>query len=220
MENISIAQLFLIGSAFFVYYDASKNKIGKIQGEKGFFNMSAGGWALAALWIWIIAFPVYFIKRAKLIQKAQDNPKEPSNRNLKLAILGALFTVVLILNLSQISGGSPLPYDNEQALLSSMEAINNEMQKMASKWAVDMQNKKGSPKDIKMLLEKSFSKAGYSYSGTLRKMASEGINPFSGQVAAAYTVLLPLETGAMPEDVYSGQELEDVIAIRKMLRGK
>lgn len=79
----------ILGSASFVYWDATKNKIGKIEGEKGIFNMSAGGWALASIYLWIITFPVYLSKRKDLIRKAKESPVEAPKRGLKLALLVA-----------------------------------------------------------------------------------------------------------------------------------
>ena len=49
--------------------------------------MSAGGWALASIYLWLIAFPAYLFNRGKLIAKAKEKPVEPSKRTLKLAVL-------------------------------------------------------------------------------------------------------------------------------------
>jgi len=94
---MNLVLIFLTTSCF-VYYDATKNKIGTIQGEKGFLNMPAGGWAVASIFLWIIVFPIYLFKRKELINKANENPVEPPRRNLKLGILIAIFTLVSINN--------------------------------------------------------------------------------------------------------------------------
>ena len=91
--------LWLIGSIFFVYYDASKNKIGKIPDEKGFFNLSADNWALATFLLWIIIFPAYLMKRSKLVEKAKEKPQESSARRLKLGIICAIFVAGLLIPL-------------------------------------------------------------------------------------------------------------------------
>ncbi|MCH8321869.1 MAG: hypothetical protein IIB64_02190 [Proteobacteria bacterium] len=61
-----------------LYWDATKNKIGKIKGEKGFLNMHAGGWAFLALWTFLFIGPitwvVYLVKRRNLIAKAKNHP--------------------------------------------------------------------------------------------------------------------------------------------------
>jgi len=61
-----------------VYWDASRNKIGRQKGEKGFLNMPAGGWAalssLTFLAIGPITWVLYLLKRKKMIAKAITNP--------------------------------------------------------------------------------------------------------------------------------------------------
>ena len=84
-------------SAVWVYLDATKNKIGKISGGKGLFNMSAGAWGAVASLIWIIGFPAYLIKRGDMIEKAKENPVEVNGRGGKTAafsILGGLWVIV------------------------------------------------------------------------------------------------------------------------------
>lgn len=84
-------------SAVWVYFDATKNKIGKIQDEKGIFNMSAGAWAIVTLFLWIIAFPSYLIKRSSLIDKAKENPIDVNGRSAEIAALsvtGVLWIVM------------------------------------------------------------------------------------------------------------------------------
>ena len=76
--------------AIFVYYDATKNKIGKIADEKRFTNMSAGMWSVGVLLLWIIIFPLYLIKRSSLIEKAKENPQDVSLRGGKLAFLSVV----------------------------------------------------------------------------------------------------------------------------------
>ena len=88
-------------SALIVYYDASKNKIGSIPGEKGFTNADAGIWATTTLLLWIIAFPIYLLNRSQLIEKAKLNPREPSKwRNVIFVIL-SIFVLFSFINLAK-----------------------------------------------------------------------------------------------------------------------
>ncbi len=75
----------------FVYLDATKHKIGKVQGEKGMANMSAGAWALCTLGLTIIALPMYVIKRPELISKAQLHPVNVKARGFKTTALFSFF---------------------------------------------------------------------------------------------------------------------------------
>jgi hypothetical protein len=91
---LSIALITIVAiSSVWVYLDASKNKIGKIQGEKGMLNMSAGAWGITTMFLWIIALPAYLIKRSAHIAKAQVKPVEVTRRGIKtgaLAVWGGL----------------------------------------------------------------------------------------------------------------------------------
>lgn len=88
-----VLSLVIAVSGVWVFLDATKNDIGKIEGEKGFFNLHAGGWAIVTLLLWIVGFPAYLIKRKSLIEKAYVNPIYASKRWLKvvgLAVIGLL----------------------------------------------------------------------------------------------------------------------------------
>lgn len=73
-----------------IYYDATKHKIGVVKGDKDFLNMPAGGWAgLVAggiicsfanleLLLWFIVIFLYLFKRRELIKKAKTSPVEIS----------------------------------------------------------------------------------------------------------------------------------------------
>jgi hypothetical protein len=50
MINVIIVAV-IVCSALWVYLDATKNKIGKIPDLKGTFNMSAGAWAIATMFL-------------------------------------------------------------------------------------------------------------------------------------------------------------------------
>jgi len=92
-------------SAFWVYFDATRNKIGKIPKEKRFTNMSAGSWAIVTLLIWLFAFPVYIFKHSKLLEKAKNHPKSISKgkRITVLSFLGFLTFFFLVGGFAQLS---------------------------------------------------------------------------------------------------------------------
>lgn len=96
-----IVVLVVVITAVWVYLDATKNKIGKVKDSKGMFNMSAGAWGTVTLFLWIIGFPAYLIKRSNLIETAKESPivVESAGRAVKtaiLAIIGALFVFVVV----------------------------------------------------------------------------------------------------------------------------
>ena len=85
--------LLVWGSAAWIYWDATDKKIGKIPGEKGMSNMSAGAWGSVTALLWIVGFPFYLAKRNSLIERAKTQPIEVKRRWLKLSIfclIGAL----------------------------------------------------------------------------------------------------------------------------------
>ena len=73
-------------SAAWVYFDATRQGIGKEEGKGGLFNMSAGAWAVATLGLWLIGFPAYLIKRRRLIAQASERPVTPKWRPFKLGL--------------------------------------------------------------------------------------------------------------------------------------
>ena len=89
-------------SALFVYYDATKNKIGKITEEKsGILNSSAEAWAITTLLLWIVAFPLYLINRSKLIEKAKQHPQEVG-KNKRRIVLGVITVLVFLFLLNGV----------------------------------------------------------------------------------------------------------------------
>jgi len=98
MVNVLIAVIIVV-SALWVYWDATANKIGKIPGAGGLFNMSAGAWSVVTMFLWIIGFPAYLIKRSTLIERAQNQPVVVSGRIVKmiiLAVIGALWVLLTL----------------------------------------------------------------------------------------------------------------------------
>ncbi|MDJ0911695.1 MAG: hypothetical protein QNI99_21085 [Woeseiaceae bacterium] len=74
--EVSIWIIIICASSAWVYWDASAHKIGKIEGEGGMLNMSAGAWGAVTLGLWIVGFPAYLISRSRLIAKAEEHPRE------------------------------------------------------------------------------------------------------------------------------------------------
>jgi hypothetical protein len=93
-------------SSVWVYMDATKNHIGKTP-DGGFFNLSAGLWAVATLLLWIIAFPAYLIKRKNLIQRASEHPVAIRDRGWKTGLLCLLTGIWFLATLSSVSFGDP-----------------------------------------------------------------------------------------------------------------
>jgi len=97
--NLVIVAIVVV-SAIWVYIDATNNKVGKVPGKGGMFNMSAGGWASVTLLLWIIGFPAYLLKRSALIAQAKTTPVEVSGRPVKVGLLfvigGVLFTGIIL----------------------------------------------------------------------------------------------------------------------------
>ena len=79
--------LVVAATAVWIYFDATKNKIGKTE-KGGLFNLSAGAWAVCNLLLWIIAFPAYLIKRSSLKTIAGEHPVEVKGRGIKEFING------------------------------------------------------------------------------------------------------------------------------------
>jgi hypothetical protein len=106
---LSIAAVFIVSAtALFVYLDATSNRIGKVPGAGGLFNMSAGGWAVATLLIWLVAFPAYLIKRRALISQAAKCPIEPRRRMVKAAAIGLAGTAwVALAAIPYLEGSLP-----------------------------------------------------------------------------------------------------------------
>ena len=95
-----------IASAIWVYWDATSNNVGKIDGGKGMFNMSAGAWALVTLFLWIIGFPAYLVKRGDLIELAKENPAKVIGRGGKLAALTLVGAAFMVVSLGVPFGGT------------------------------------------------------------------------------------------------------------------
>ena len=93
----TIVILIVAITSIWIYLDATKNKIGKIENEKSMFNISAGEWAAGSLLLWIVVFPAYLIKRKSLVEKAKEFPVEAKGRGLKTILLASIVFGIIIL---------------------------------------------------------------------------------------------------------------------------
>lgn len=162
-------------SSVWVYFDATKNKIGKLSGAKGMFNMSAGAWAVATLLLWIVTFPAYLIKRSSLMASAATTPVGTSGRGIKLTLL--TFVAVLLV-LAQL--GTPNPAQSQK------------VSEVAAAQAVKTQ----SPREIEEGLLKVSEKIDYR-KGMLEDYPKDTQLHFDGvvlQVANDTTVLMTIGT--------------------------
>lgn len=101
----------VLGCMIFVYWDATRNNIGKIPGEKGFTNSSAGMWAVGTGILWIVIFPLYLINRKKLIEKAKENPQVvPKWR--PVAVTASLLAVFALMLMGQFGNATPTCTDS------------------------------------------------------------------------------------------------------------
>lgn len=97
MDHSVLQFILMIGWAFaptLIYLDATNHRIGRIKGEKSFFNMPAGGWAIATLLLMLITIPLYIFKRPELLAKAAENPVLVSMPQ-RIAIVGILLIIGL-----------------------------------------------------------------------------------------------------------------------------
>lgn len=96
---LSIFYLIVPLSALWVYWDATRNKIGIVRDEQGKRRKgtySALELALTTLILWIYGFPAYIIKRKQLIQIAKDNPVESAKVKTFLKVFSILALIGLI----------------------------------------------------------------------------------------------------------------------------
>jgi hypothetical protein len=103
-----ILTVLMVVTSLWVYLDATTNKIGRISGARGMFNLSAGGWAAATFLLWVVAFPAYLLKRRALVEAARAAPVEAKRRGAgltALALLGGLSIFLTVAGSSQ--GGLP-----------------------------------------------------------------------------------------------------------------
>lgn len=82
-------------ATFWVYWDATRNNIGRIPDADGFFDLSAIGWASATACVAWLAFPAYIVKRPELKRRAASAPIITPWRRQKLCALGAALIAIV-----------------------------------------------------------------------------------------------------------------------------
>ena len=107
----------VVATSLWVYWDATSNNIGKTEDGKGFFNMSAGAWAIAMLLLWIVAFPAYLVKRGDLIEIAKVHPAKANGRNGKIAALAIAGVGFLVVSVGVPGPGLPICGSDETTAL-------------------------------------------------------------------------------------------------------
>jgi hypothetical protein len=110
MESTDIYDWIFLILALVIYFDATHHKIGKVKGEKGFLNMTAGGWATVAsfTYIGLIAVVLYAVKRKKLLEKAALHPVEIGMIH-RILVAGLLFILPMFLSDLLPSASSLIP---------------------------------------------------------------------------------------------------------------
>lgn len=88
-------------ATFWVYWDATRNHIGRSPDGDGFFNLSAIGWAIATACVGWLAFPAYLAKRSELVRRAASAPVPTARRRQKLFALGATLIAIVCVVASQ-----------------------------------------------------------------------------------------------------------------------
>ncbi len=114
-----------------MYFDATKNKIGKVPDQKGMFNMSAGAWGIVTMLLWIIGFPAYLVKRKSLLEIAKEKPIEAKGRIAKLIVFMIAGGLWVLASLSAVSLSSLPSCDSTEAssiigqIISEIPAVKN-----------------------------------------------------------------------------------------------
>lgn len=108
--------LLLAVTTIWVYVDATKNKIGRIPGTGGIFNMSAGAWGTVTLFLWIVGFPAYLIKRSDLIRDAGQHPVEVSYRGVKIGVFSVVGLMIALCSLPIPDQSTAAPQDATPAV--------------------------------------------------------------------------------------------------------
>ncbi len=116
---MELMSLIVVASALFVYWDCTRNHIGKIPGEKGLLNNSAGVWATGTVLLWVLVLPLYLFNRKKLKKKAVASPQVISS--LKRGMVFGILVLVSLLTVTGQFAGSIAP-DND-ALLTDVSGV-------------------------------------------------------------------------------------------------
>lgn len=119
MEITSIAWLVVGASAALVYLDAAAHRIGKIEGDKSFTNISAGAWGVCVLLIWVVGVPLYLANRSRLVDRAKEQPRDSGMRTAKASALAAVPVTIAV----SAFAGSSLPACNDAVVADLVRSI-------------------------------------------------------------------------------------------------
>lgn len=102
--------LIILITSFWVFFDA--RRIGVRKGQvKGAADMGPGSWLAVCIFFWIVAFPMYLIKRSQFIRINQKDPKACwSKIDTTLAIIAGLLTIWYISIKAQEIARFPVAY--------------------------------------------------------------------------------------------------------------
>lgn len=125
------------GLALGVYWDAAKNKVGKISGDTGRYNFSALRWGLLSALL-IPGF-IYLTRRKELLARAREHPVEAGNVRRNKAMIACATGVLVFLfsyggesrNVSMVKGGLL----NANQKLTVGEAMDNYSGFRSCKWS-------------------------------------------------------------------------------------
>ena len=109
-----------------VYWDAAKYKIGKVSGEVGSNNYSAGTWA--ALSLMVVPAWLYFSNRKTLLARAAEHPVEAPHPNRTKGIIAGTMGFLVFFNSLGTSGNIDMVRDGILELNKSLtvgEAFDN-----------------------------------------------------------------------------------------------
>lgn len=99
-------------SSFWVFYDARSNKLGSAESD----TPSPFKMALGCLFIWIICFPYYLVKRKTFIEKAALNPSSDVVTTGQKVVLLIAVIVVFGIPYKSFSAGAIPTCDSQEAI--------------------------------------------------------------------------------------------------------
>ena len=103
MGHVVIMLLFVVAPVW-VYLDATRNRIGKVEPGPGPVKVSAsaGLWASATLLLPILFLPLYLACRPALTRRARERPVVTARRGPKTALLLLAAIPMVLVNLSSM----------------------------------------------------------------------------------------------------------------------
>lgn len=116
---MELMSLIVVVSALVIYWDCTRNHIGKIPGEKSLLNNSAGVWATGTLLLWVFVLPLYLFNRKNLKKKAVASPQVVSS--LKKSMVFVILFLASVLTVAGQFAGSIVPDAN--AMLTDVSGV-------------------------------------------------------------------------------------------------